>query len=384
MERRSSTRQPGAGRVLAAALAGLVASAPFTAARAAGMPRAGALFLPSEGVPAELAADLTEVLSASLESGGAAEVMAREPFEIILREVGGGDPAVCLRDAGCAREAGRRAELDFVVVAEAQRAAGGFQLQLMRYSVALEILRTVRFDLDEKLGQLAASLDSARGDLLRPDGALLRVDANVEDAAVLLDGVLLGVTPLAPREILPGTHELVVRHEGWLPASAEIACAAAAPCRVSLRLLAKPQPEPVAEPTPPEPPPREPPPVPPPPERGLSVQRILAWTSVGVAVAAGATGTAFAVRTGQIQDEIDSKCDGGTRTCTLSRDRAQSLQDDGELMATLTNVFYGVAGAAAVTAVVLFLTEPDDEPARVEVVPQASADGFGVGAVVRF
>jgi len=348
--------------------------------------RAGTVFLPSAGVSPELAADLTEVLAAGLERGGAAEVMAKERFDLLLAAAGTGDAAACARDAACARSAGRQAGLDFVVVAEATGSAGGFQLTLTRYSVPVDIVRVQRFDLDEKLAQLAMSLESAREDLLRPDGALLQVSVDVPEATVLLDGVLLGTTPLAPREIVPGAHELAVRRDGWLPASAAIRCEPAAPCPVELTLRREPAVS--AAPPPSEPPaalPERSEPQPDaPPERGMSVQQILAWTSVGVAVAAGATGTAFAVRTGQLQDEIDSKCDGGARTCTFDRDRARSLQDDGELSATLTNVFYGVAGAAAVAAVVLFLTEPDDEPARVEVLPQATADGVGVGALVRF
>lgn len=347
--------------------------------------RAGAIFLPTPGVPADLSADLSEVLAAGLERGGAAEVVALERFGLMLREEGGGVIESCARDAGCVRRAGRKAGVDFVVVADARRASGGFRLTLTRYSVAVEIVRVLTFDLDEELGQLAESLESARGELLRPEGALLLVDADVADANVRLDGVFLGATPLAPREIVAGEHRITLQAVGYVPFDGPVRCEAATLCRVPVRLQLEPLP--VAERPTPTPTPVEPfigttPPVRP--RKGMSTQRILAWTSVGLAVAAGATGTGFAVGTKQTEDELNAKCDKGTRVCTVSRARAESLREDGELYATLTNVFYGVAGAAAVTAVVLFLTEPDDEPATVEVFPQASAEGVGVGALVRF
>ena len=51
--------------------------------------------------------------------------------------------------------------------------------------------------------------------------------------------------------------------------------------------------------------------------------------------------------------------------------------------ALYANIAFGVAGAAAVVAVLTFVLEPDDEPA-VEVAPTASADGAGISARFRF
>jgi hypothetical protein len=102
------------------------------------------------------------------------------------------------------------------------------------------------------------------------------------------------------------------------------------------------------------------------------------WTALAV-VAAG-TGGYFSYRVGQAEDDLEElNANPGAHTA----DEARAIQDRGERDALVANVLYGVAGAAAIAAVLTFVLEPDDDP-DVEVLPSASSDGASVTATIRF
>ncbi len=90
--------------------------------------------------------------------------------------------------------------------------------------------------------------------------------------------------------------------------------------------------------------------------------------ALGVGLAAAGTGIGFGVMAAQAQDDVSHQYDPAT-------------DDAGRNNALAANVLFGVAGAAAITAVVLFIVEPGpttDDTTRVDVVPTGS------GALVRF
>ena len=374
--------------VLLAVLAwnvGLGARADETGARPT---RAGAFFVVSGDVNAPLAAELNEVLIASLERDGGAEVIAKEQLRLALEAEADGSAMACALDAGCVRRAAARHGLDFAVVGRAVRQAAGFTVELTRYSGGVELVRMRRFDVAGRLGELAGALEASRGELLRPDGALLTVEASVVGARVRMDGVLLGATPLAPREIIPGRHTVEAEREGYEPQTEELTCTAGTPCRVVFRMRRLLPPSSATSMGPPATVALSPPAVPElpdlPQERTLSAQRIAAWTTLALAVGAGATGAGLAVRTKLVRDDLHDRCDDASRSCSSSRSAVLGLRDDGELASLLANVFFGVAGAAAVTSVVLFLTEPEDSESSVRIVPTAGPHDVGLDAIIRF
>ena len=108
---------------------------------------------------------------------------------------------------------------------------------------------------------------------------------------------------------------------------------------------------------------------------------VIRWpTWAALAIVAGGTGGYFSYRVGQAEDDLDElNANPGAHTA----DEARAIQDRGERDALIANVLYGVAGAAAIAAVLTFVLEPDDDPA-VEVLPGAGSDGASVTATIRF
>jgi hypothetical protein len=99
------------------------------------------------------------------------------------------------------------------------------------------------------------------------------------------------------------------------------------------------------------------------------------WTGVAV-VAAGASGF-FAYQVGQTEDELAAL---NAMSDLHSFDEAESVRERGERQAMFANIGLGVAGAAAVAAVLTFVLEPD----TVEIQPAPTAGGATIGASIRF
>jgi outer membrane biosynthesis protein TonB len=158
--------------------------------------------------------------------------------------------------------------------------------------------------------------------------------------------------------------------------------------------VAEPAPEPAAEPAPerkPQPPvepapaaaeptpqapkarvvearPRDEQPAPPAQGPGFFRRHLGSTIALGVGLAAAGAGIGFGVMAEQAQDDVSHQYDPAT-------------DDAGRNNALAANVLFGVAGAAAITAVVLFIVEPGpttDDTAGVDVV------ATGNGALVRF
>jgi len=86
-----------------------------------------------------------------------------------------------------------------------------------------------------------------------------------------------------------------------------------------------------------------------------------AWTALGAAVAAGGTGLALGVISRKRADEASN--------LGLPTSVAQSKHDTASKMALTANVLFGVAGAAAIAAGVLFYVGSQRSPTTAEVVP---------------
>jgi hypothetical protein len=99
------------------------------------------------------------------------------------------------------------------------------------------------------------------------------------------------------------------------------------------------------------------------------------WT--GVAVVAAGAGGFFAYQVGQTEDELAAL---NAMSDMHSFDEAESVRERGERQALFANIGFGVAGAAAVAAVLTFVLEPD----RVEIQPAPTSGGATIGASIRF
>jgi len=81
---------------------------------------------------------------------------------------------------------------------------------------------------------------------------------------------------------------------------------------------------------------------------------VAAWGSAGMALALAAGGTAAAVLAGQSYDSLED-------TPQVSTDRRRSLTDEIDRRSLAADVLFGVAGAAALTSVLLFVLMPGAE-----------------------
>src|SRR3569623_841410 len=125
---------------------------------------------------------------------------------------------------------------------------------------------------------------------------------------------------------------------------------------------------------PPPPKPRAKPPVAPAPvhERPLYLKW---WMWGGAAVVVGAGGAYFGM---QARDESDALTKLNADSANHTFDEARAVQDRANRDVTLFNVGMGVAGAFAIGATILYLTEPHAET-RMAVVPQAGGGAVVVG-----
>jgi hypothetical protein len=122
----------------------------------------------------------------------------------------------------------------------------------------------------------------------------------------------------------------------------------------------------------------------------------------GVALLAGGVGTYFGLDVLAAQDDLEelnrqTQMEGAE----IPFSRALEIQDRGERSALMANISFGVAGAAAVAAVVLYVMKPgstksgsdsaepssssdDEDDDSAFLVPTAGPDGFGVAVFGRF
>ena len=120
-----------------------------------------------------------------------------------------------------------------------------------------------------------------------------------------------------------------------------------------------------------------PPPPPPPVERPVDAQRVAGWVMVGLAAAGAATGATMAGLAGYEQQQVDDAPDGVPWSTIAGReaDRDDYLLGMG--------ICLGIAGAAALTGILLLVLDEDEVP-PVDIVPDVSPGGVGLAVVGRF
>ncbi len=192
---------------------------------------------------------------------------------------------------------------------------------------------------------LTSEVKAGLPDLLKGEPekmGLLLVVSEVSDATIKVDGKVRGKTPEARIPISPGKHQVTVERENYLPLKRFVEVAAEGETTFEARLFlipgreaptvvaAKPE-EAVA------------------PKKANTVLHVplVTWIAGGASLALAGGGIAFGLKAQGIEKEA---VDAAPRNGVLDITRARALQ--GKRSATLANVFYGAAGAGAVTAVI--------------------------------
>jgi len=188
----------------------------------------------------------------------------------------------------------------------------------------------------------------------------ITLQANVDGATVEVDGKAVGKTPLsAPIQASPGSHELKVSREGYLPFSAFISVSAGSMVTVNAKLTPG-ESAGQSAPTP------------------RAHRRGYTWTWVTGGVAAALLITC-AVTGGLALGKA------GDAVAVTPRD--ESKADSARKLALISDVTLGVGLAAAATATVLFFYERKwnrEAQPRTVVAPYVGRDVAGIGARFAF
>ncbi len=130
-------------------------------------------------------------------------------------------------------------------------------------------------------------------------------------------------------------------------------------------------------------------------DNAVNIQRIMAYSTAGLAVASLAVGVYFGMTVGDLEDEFNAQPKVDGHYTSLTQVKAAELIRDMETTAVTANVFYGLSAALAVGSVLLFVLEGDsaDEEAsnerqpawgQLRFSPTISHETVGIGAHLRF
>ena len=171
---------------------------------------------------------------------------------------------------------------------------------------------------------------------LKRGNGQLSINTNPAGARVLIDGQPVGRTPVVEASAKVGTREVSVEMQGYTEQVHQVVVTAGAPARLDVTLVA------IEAASPADPgegqAPRRP------------RRRLWTWIAAGSAVAAAAAGIGLGASAMSDHEEYETL----TAADGQRLDELEASMDDKILTA---NIMFGVAGALAVTSVVLFFVE---------------------------
>jgi len=266
----------------------------------------------------------------------------------------------CGAEPGCIAKLGKVLGVRYVVAIGAANLglATGMTLSIIDAQSGMVVGRSDRVEAgDLSTMAVAGALTAALPVQLCTPSATLVVLSDVERAAVLVDDMPFGTTPLSPLTLSMGEHIVRVEREGHQPFRKKIK---AEPGMV-IESRATRVPLDVGTLAPLNGPP---------PEQPTSGRRGASYVAAGVAVAALGSGVGFGLWTSSEKDRYLSSCRShfgrDCATVGLPGEEPQSLadiRDSAQSKSLVANVSYGLAGTAAAAAVVLFLLDGTESPA---------------------
>lgn len=243
------------------------------------------------------------------------------------------------------------------------------QVRTEQYEAAANTLETY---LREKPDAKDRAEVKTQIDTLRNKPAFLTVSSNIAGADIWVDGKDTGMSTPADLSLTPGVHNVSVVRDGYVRSEQSVRLAPAGRDTIRFTMMPEAQAPVAVAPTTvvPDAPPAE--------ESGRHFGPGF-WAATGVGVAAIAAGATLGVLA--LKQEKDFKDDPTKRSA-----------DQGERFALFADVSYGIAGAAAITAVVLYFTsgksksaEESAPPAQAwRVAPALARDGAGFAARAEF
>ncbi|MBW2262068.1 MAG: PEGA domain-containing protein [Deltaproteobacteria bacterium] len=175
--------------------------------------------------------------------------------------------------------------------------------------------------------------------------ARLILDANVEGAAVFVEGIKMGAIPIKPLDLPPGPSHVIVKADGYIPFEGDIQLTTGEPVHAEVKLV----------------------------NEKTGVHPGWFWTAASLAVAAGIGAGVTGIFALQKQDEYDkflkdtaAGVEAGSEADLVAKEKR--LGDEGKTLALTTDVLWGVVGAMGVTALTLaFFTRFKPPESRVNI-----------------
>jgi hypothetical protein len=368
--------------LLLAALVVLAAPA-RAAAEGADTPTAVLGFEALEGAPDNIATEITDALRQRVASTkGYQLVQGKDLVEVKLVFACPDEAPACMSQAGKSMGASK------VIFGNVKRAGADYQVTLKLLDVGRAVVETWATEaVPRKRAEPAAFRSLASGWLAKLTGknaaGSLQIRANVQGAAVSLDGTRVGVTadkPVVITDVSPGRHEVAVEKNGYTTTKQEFSLAAGQSLPLSLAL------SPLSADVGSAPPAEETPPVlvrkpreaPDSPEGGTETggsgsrtsSRVAFWVAVVGTLASAGLGLKFAKDIQQINSDLDQyrRIEVGKPGCSTSptglcnihgdvaeprtmqqNSRVNDLTDQGRRDQTLELVF--LAGAVPLFAI---------------------------------
>jgi hypothetical protein len=217
------------------------------------------------------------------------------------------------------------------------------RVRLVKTSSDAQTVGRVSRDISLESDALRAEVSQTALELF-PDHAkasvgMLEIHGALPGARIVVDGKQSATVPLNPTDpnapavlrLPPGTHQIRVTAEGHYPVTERAEVLAGQRTRVRIDL-----------------------------DKNRSNGPLILG---GIGAAAGIAGAVLGVVVKSKADDWDEACAGGT-ACAAGFTR-ERYEDDGQAIdrgRTVANVLYGVAGAAAISAVIWYFLDPGSDP----------------------
>lgn len=310
--------------------------------------RVAALILTTGDLDPTMAGGLSEVLIGALAARGGVTIVGLEEFQA---QLGQGDAGTleCISSMACLGRVGVQLDVVEVVAGTLAQRDARWVFNLNRVDIREgEIVGRVFGEVEGDLGAVADALHGAIPELYapppepeppvppappEPSPGVLVVQTPVAGAEVTVDDALVGLTASGglTHELPPGEHALELAASGYHRWSRTVAIRAGAETRLDVRL------------------------------EEAWVQNVHPWVIVGASIAGLALGVGIGLGVAS-QEGLELDADQ-MATGEITRAEVVAFYDARRAEAIAANVLFGLAGAAAASAV-LFLFFP--ERARVE------------------
>jgi|GEM_PF-2851109 len=354
--------------------------------------KTGAVYLFADGAPADLTADMTEVLISNLAEGSELTILPKEKFLQRTQQVSDRYADQCLREADCVLKVGTGLNLSLVAVGFLQMQGNGYRLKATRYSLTGGDDQPFLYDGLADVPKLIGAVKDLATHLRESEGAVLALTGDNPGATVFIDDKFIGVLPLKAISVSEGFHKLLVRKKGFDDFRSKVSCKTGTRCEVPVELkplaagtatvVLEPSPEDVTAATDASTAPG----------RGVNPWRIVSGVGMGLGGAALGTGIYFLLRAKADSSYLDDNCSKGSDARTYcaypARVRDEKV-DDGKQSTTLSTALLVGGGVllAGSTTLLILLWNHGDAPATAPaatLVPTVLPGYAGVSAAFAF